>query len=153
MALLRRYSLVLAVVAGLRKGRRDRIGSFFNHRLRLPDCRIVRRCFAKSARCRVSFAHYFLRLQNLVLSNPQKISPIIADAYFITTAIEEMDIENIDHLLKNSRFELLKIVPRITCCQQQLKKMYRTCPEIASRIFLMADSGKLSYPFWSRFTR
>ena len=87
------------------------------------------------------------------LSNPQKISPIIADAYFITTAIEEMDIENIDHLIKNSQFELLKIVPRITCCQQQLKKMYRTCPEIASRIFLMADSGKLSYPFWSRFTR
>ena len=78
MALLRRYSLVLAVVAGLRKGRRDRIGSFFSHRLRLPDRRIVRSCFAKSARYCISFAHYFLRLQNLVLSNLQKIRKRVA---------------------------------------------------------------------------
>ena len=87
------------------------------------------------------------------LSNPEKISPIIADGYFITTAIEEMDIENMDHVIKNSQFELLKIVPQTSDCQQLVKKMYRTRPAIASRIFFMSDSGKLSYPLWSRFTR
>ena len=79
------------------------------------------------------------------LANPQKVPPAFRDDDFIWPIIDDMDFDEKESKLQTAQILKLKVVPPTLACQMQVKKMYRTCPPQASRIFFMADSGKLTY--------
>ena len=75
------------------------------------------------------------------LAKPQRLAPAFSDRDFLGQLLESFAEDLPDHPDVRS----LTFVPPTIACKMQVKKMYRTCAPLASRIFFMDAAGKLSY--------